>query len=95
MKASTSGVGAFVALRCFPMANQTDMAPPPNPVYMALDPERKAVLDELVTSTQQVQDDVDKHFAILGPVVFFLGQQILHMALRLEALEQRLIELEP
>lgn len=77
------------------MANQTETAPTPNPIYQGLDPERKAVLDELVTSTQQVQDDVDKHFAILGPVVYFLGQQILHMALRMEALEQRLAELEP
>lgn len=78
------------------MSNPSDTTTPaPNPIYESLDPERKAVLDELVRSVQGVQDDVDKNFAILGPVVYFLGQQMLHQALRLEALEQRLAELEP
>ena len=78
------------------MPNPSDTTTPvPNPIYESLDSERKAVLDELVTSVQGVQDDVDKNFAILGPVVYFLGQQMLHQALRIEALEQRLVELEP
>lgn len=78
------------------MSTQSDTTTPvPNPIYEGLAPERKASLDQLVVSVQGVQDDTDKNFAILGPIVFFLGQQILHQALRLEALEQRLEELEP
>jgi hypothetical protein len=66
----------------------------PNPDYLALSAEEQAQLDEIVTNTQAMQNDIDKHIGIMGDAVFFMSRLLLQHELQLRTLRRRLEELE-
>jgi hypothetical protein len=62
--------------------------PDPSPEYLALPKTEREAVDQLVTTTQAMQNEVDKTIAIMGEPVFFMAGMILGHDLQLRTLRR-------
>lgn len=66
-----------------------------NPYYEALSPERKAVVDGIITRVQESTDQHDRNLVtVLGGANFYVHQILLSYEARFQWLEQQLQDLE-
>ena len=78
-----------------PPTDETEAVDPtPHPDYLALPAEAQAELDEIVSNTQTMQNDIDKNIGVMGDAVFFMSRLLLQHELQLRTLRRRLAELE-
>ena len=67
--------------------------PEPNPEYLALPKHDREAIDQLVSSTQQMQNEVDRAIGIMGEPVFFLAGLLIGHELQIRTLKRQVLEL--
>lgn len=68
-------------------------APEPSPEYLALPKSEREQLDQLVSSVQEMQNQVDQAIAVMGGPVFFMAGLLINHDLQLRTLRRENQEL--
>jgi hypothetical protein len=68
--------------------------PEPSPEYLALPKSEREAIDQLVSSTQEMQNHVDRSIGIMGEPVFFMAGLILGQELRIRTMKRQMLDLQ-
>jgi hypothetical protein len=71
-----------------------DEKPEPSPEYLALPKSERDQVDQLVSSTQEMQNHVDRAIGVMGEPVFFLGGLLLGQELHIRTLRRQVADLQ-